>query len=127
MNFTCLNRKKIISVFSLLLCFAIYDTLIKRIDGFPVGLVVFFYCAIYCFILFTIYAIEVQNRFDKKVLTILSLPFILRIVLNLLAIGKDRQGYNNLVSNEYIDHMTWLTIVILLILLLWERFIIIRQ
>ena len=116
-------NKKIISIFLLLLSFAVYDTLIKRIGGFPVNLVVFFYCSIYGFVIFMIYAIEVRNKFDKKVLTILSLPFMLRIVLNLLAIGKDRQGYNNLVSNEYIDYVTWITIVVLLILLLWEKYI----
>ena len=116
-------NKKIISVFLLLLAFAVYDTLIKRIGGFPVNLVVFFYCSIYGFVVFTIYSIEVRSKFDKKVLTILSLPFLLRIVLNLLAIGKDRQEYNNLVSNEYIDYVTWMSLSLLLILALWQKFI----
>ena len=116
-------NKKLISVFLLLLCFAIYDTLIKRIGGFPVNLVVLFYCSIYVFVVFTIYAIEVRSKFDKKVLIILSLPFILRIVLNLLAIGKSRQEYNNLVSNEYIDYVSWMSLSILLILVLWQKFI----
>ena len=116
-------NKKVASIFLLLLCFAIYDSLIKSIGGFPVNLVIFFYCSIYMFVVFMIYTIEVRSKFDKKVLMILSLPFLLRIVLNLLAIGKTRHEYNDLVSNAYIDYVSWMTLSVLIILVLWQRFI----
>ena len=117
--------KKISSFFLLLICFAIFDNLVKNVTEFSVNLDVFYHCSIFAFILFWIWIQwkESRNKFDKKVLMILSLPFILRIVLNLLAIDENYNEYSNLVSNQFIDFITWLAIVILLILVSWEKFI----
>ena len=121
--------KKISSFFLLLICFAIFDNLIKNVTEFSVNLDVFYHCSIFAFILFWIRIQwkENRNKFDRKVLVILSLPFILRLGLNSLAINEDYKGYSKLVSNQYIDFITWLAIVILLLLVLWERFIVLRR
>jgi hypothetical protein len=118
-------NKKIIAIFGLLLCWAVYDKLVKGADSFPVNLVVFFFCSIYCFILFVLWDWRKKegNEFDKTVLIIASLPVMLRIVLNLLAINQDRDVYNSLVSNEYIDYFSWLTLIIILIIASWRKFI----
>ncbi len=119
-------NKKISSLFLLLICFAIFDNLVKNVTEFSVNLDVFYHCSILCFILFWIWIQwkESRNKFDKKVLMILALPFMLRIGLNLLSINKNYEQYSNLVSNQFIDFITWLAIVILLILVSWEKFIV---
>ena len=119
-------NKKIISFFLLLICLAIYDNLVKGVTEFSVNLDVFYHSSILGFILFWIWIQwkESRNKFDRKVLMILSLPFILRIILNLLSINKNYSEYSNLVSNQFIDFITWLAIVILLILVSWEKFIV---
>ena len=48
----------------------------------------------------------------------LSLPLVMRVLLNIFAIGKDRAEYNNLVSNTYIDSVTWSVLVIVLLVIL---------
>ena len=121
--------KKISSIFLLLICFAIFDNLVKDVTEFSVNLDVFYHCSILSFILFWIWILwkESRNKFDKKVLFILSIPFIFRIVLNLLSINEDYKEHSNLVSNQFIDFITWLAIVVLLILVSWEKFIVSRQ
>lgn len=121
--------KKISSFFLLLICFAIFDNLVKNVTKFSVNLDVFYHCSIFAFILFWIWIQwkESKSRFDKRVLIILSMPFILRIMLNLLSINKNYNEYSGLVSNIYIDFITWLAIVILLILIIWEKFIVLHR
>ena len=120
--------KKISSIFLLLVCLALYDNLVKNITEYSVNLDVFYHSSIFTFILFWIWIQWKESvfRIDKRVLIILSIPFILRIGLNLLSINKNYSEYSALVSNRYIDYTTWLTIVILLILILWEKYIILR-
>ena len=100
-----------------------YDSMIKGIEGFPVWLVVFFFCSIYGFIVFDTYAIfrELRSKWEKVVIVILSSPFILRFFLNLFAIRKTRSGYDKLTSNTTIDLFTWLVLVSLLVLILCLR------
>ena len=119
-------NKKIIAVFALLFCFALYDNLVKKSVGFPVNLVVFFYVSLYSFIVYVIYIFyqETINKFDKKVLIVGASPFLLRICLNLLSINRDRDIYNNLVSNEYIDYFSWLALIVILITISWRKFIV---
>ena len=121
--------KKISSFCLLLICFAIFDNLVKNVTKFSVNLDVFYHCSIFAFILFWIWIQwkESKSRFDKRVLIILSMPFILRIMLNLLSINKNYNEYSGLVSNIYIDFITWLAIVILLILIIWEKFIVLHR
>ena len=121
--------KKISSFFLLLICFAIFDNLVKNVTKFSVNLDVFYHCSIFIFILFWIKTTwkESRNKFDRKVLIILSMPFILRFGLNLSAINENYKGYSKLVSNQYIDFITWLAIVILLLLILWEKFIVLHR
>ena len=117
--------KKISSIFLLLICLAIYDNLVKNVTEYSVNLDVFYHSSIFTFILFWIWIQWKESvfRIDKRVLIILSIPFILRIGLNLLSINKNYSEYSALVSNRYIDYTTWLIIVILLIQLLWEKYI----
>lgn len=119
-------NKRIISVFALLLCFALYDTLVKKAQGFPVNLVAFFYCSLYCFIAFVLWdwRKSERNKFDRKILTVAILPFLLRIILNLLSINQSREVYNNLVSNQYIDYFSWITLMGILIIMLWQKYIV---
>jgi ABC-type Mn2+/Zn2+ transport system permease subunit len=121
--------KKITSFFLLLIALAIYDNLVKNISEYSVNLDVFYHSSIFTFILFWIWIQWKESIFklDKRVLIVLAIPFILRIGLNLLSINKSYSEYSDLVSNRYIDYTTWLTIVILLILILWEKYITIRQ
>ena len=113
-------KKKILAIYLLLLSWAVYDSLIKLIDGFPVNLVIFFYVSFYLFALFWIYTTwkEVRHKKDKRILAALSLPLVMRVILNIFAVGKDRAGYNALVSNHYIDTVTWTTLVIVLVIVL---------
>ena len=118
-------NKKISSFFLLLVCFAIYDSLVKRVTEYSVNLDIFYFCSIYSFVVFWIWVLikETRNKFDKKVLMILSVPFILRIVLNLLSINQSYEKYSNLVSNAYIDYVSWMVLSVLLILVSWRKFI----
>ena len=118
--------KKISSFFLLLICFAIFDNLVKNVTEFSVNLDVFYHCSIFAFILFWIWIQwkESRNKFDKKILIILSMPFILRIVLNLLAININYEGYSNLVSNATIDYITWMSLGCFIILISWRKFIV---
>ena len=120
--------KKISSIFLLLVCLALYDNLVKNITEYSVNLDVFYHSSIFTFILFCIWIQWKESvfRIDKRILIILSIPFILRIGLNLLSINKNYSEYSALVSNRYIDYTTWCTVVILLILILWEKYIILR-
>ncbi len=120
--------KKISSIFLLLVCLALYDNLVKNITEYSVNLDVFYHSSIFTFILFWIWIQWKESVFtiDKLILIILSIPFIVRIGLNLLSINKNYSEYSALVSNRYIDYTTWCTVVILLILILWEKYIILR-
>ena len=62
-----------------------------------------------------------RDKFDRRVLLVATLPIILRISLNLLAINETKAVYNQLNSNEYIDYFTWLALFVALIILLWQK------
>lgn len=117
-------KGKINSVFLLLLSFAIYDKLVKYTTEFPVNLVVFYYVSFYSFVIYTIYKMynEAVLNFDKSILFILACPFSLRLFLNLAAINKTRDQYNDLVSNEFIDFFTWGFLIIGVISMLWAKY-----
>ncbi len=116
--------KKISSIFLLLICLAIYDNLVKNITEYSVNLDVFYHCAWLGFALFVAWLFWKESRlkFDKLILIILSIPFIVRIGLNLLSINKNYSEYSNLVSNQYIDYITWMSISSLLIIVSWQKF-----
>lgn len=117
--------KKISSIFLLLASFAIYDSLVKRNTEYSINLDVFYFCSIYSFVVFWIWILinETRNKLDKRVLIILAAPFVLRIVLNLMSINKSYIEYSNLVSNAYIDYISWMALSVLLIFILWQKFI----
>jgi len=114
-----LLNQRIISYYILLSCQATYDAMIKRIEGFPVWLVVFFFCSIYGYIVFDGYLIfrTLKDKWEKATMVVLISPFILRFSLNLLAINEDRKGYDEYTSNITIDLCTWLVLAILLIII----------
>jgi len=118
-------NSKIISLYILLSCFAIYDKAVKIIAVWNTNIVVFFYVSFYSFILFVMYKWynEARLSIDRTIIIILSLPFILRIVLNLLSIGRSRAQYNSLVSNEIIDISTWGFLAVILTVILWKKYI----
>ena len=116
-------NKKILAAFLLIFSWAVYDSLIKIIEGFPVNLVIFFYLCFYGFVLFVfwIWAKELRLKVDKKILVALSMPVLLRIVLNLYAINTERSEYNDIVSNHLIDKATWISLAIaIFILIKWK-------
>ena len=117
--------KKISSIFLLLASFAIYDSLVKRITEYSINLDVFYFCSIYSFVVFWIWILinETRDKLDKRVLIILAIPFVLRIILNLMSINKSYSEYSNLVSNAYIDYVSWMSLSVLLILVVWQKFI----
>jgi hypothetical protein len=116
--------KKINAIFLLLLSLAIFDKLVKGITEFSINLDVQYHGSWMLFVVFVIWLFykEARNKLDKAVLITLSLPFILRIFLNLLAINKDYKTYTSLVSNEYIDRFTWMSLACLLILIAWRKY-----
>ncbi len=117
-------NKKILAAFLLILSWAVYDSLIKIIEGFPVNLVIFFYLCFYGFALFVfwIWAKESRLKIEKRTLYALAMPVLLRILLNLYAINTERSEYNDIVSNHLIDKATWIFLVISLMLIIkWKR------
>jgi len=119
------DSNRITSVFALLLAFAIFDTCVKNTSGqFPVNLVVFFYVSVYGFILFAIhnYRKQAANKFDRKILLFAAIPFVIRIALNLISIGSNYATYDSIVSNAYIDYMTWLILFIMTSITLWQKY-----
>ena len=116
--------KKIASFFLLLICLAVYDNLVKNITEYSVNLDVFYHSSIFTFVLFWMWIQWKESIFklDKRVLMVLSIPFILRISLNLLSINKNYSEYSALVSNQYIDYITWMSLSALLILVSWQKF-----
>ncbi len=117
------------SFFLLLLSFALYDTLVKGAEEFPVNLVVFFYCSVYLFILYTIWLVyqETKDFLTRIVLGVLMAPFVLRIGLNLVALVGSRNQYNQLVSNKYLDIASWLILIAVLITVLCANYIVLRR
>lgn len=120
-------NKKILAAFLLIFSWAVYDSLIKIIEGFPVNLVIFFYLCFYGFVLFVfwIWAKESRLKVDKRTLYALAMPVLLRFLLNLYAINIERSEYNNIVSNHVIDKVTWIFLAIaIFILIKWKRYIV---
>ena len=120
-------NKKLGSVFLLLLSLAIFDNLVKKTTEFSVNLDVQYHSSWFIFALYATYTAhrEVRNKFDKAILKILAIPFLLRLGLNLSAINQSYEVYTNRVSNEYIDLVTWIFLAIgLLILVKWKRYIV---
>ena len=113
---------KVLSVFILLLSFAVYDK--YGTSEWNTNLVVMYYVIFHGFAVFWIWEIykSTRNKLDRAVLIVLSLPFFLRIILTLLAIGKSRDEYNGLVSNSIIDYVTWIALACLLILIVWRKY-----
>ena len=116
--------KKISSFFLLLICLALYDNLVKNITEYSVNLDVFYHSSIFTFILFWMWIQWKESvfRIDKRVLILLSIPFIVRIILNLLSINQEYEKYSSLVSNSTIDYITWMSLSSLLILISWQKF-----
>ena len=116
--------KKISSIFLLLICLAIYDEKVKNVTEFSVNLDVLYHCAWLGFALFVAWLFWKESRlkFDKLILIILSIPFIVRIILNLLSINQEYEKYSSLVSNSTIDYITWMSLSSLLILISWQKF-----
>ncbi len=114
---------KIVSFFILLLSFAVYDK--YGTIEWNTNFVVLYYVVFYGFVVFWIWETykSARNKLDRSILIVLSLPFVLRIFLNLLAVGRDRDIYNSLVSNQYIDLLTWVTLMVFLTMILWGKYI----
>lgn len=114
--------KKIISYFGLLLAYVIYDRLVKQYPEFPVNMAIFFFVSGYGFVLYRIFidTKETKNKVYRTILLILSLPFALRVGLNLSAINTDYEIYNKFTSNYTIDIITWGALLIVFsIALIW--------
>ena len=108
---------------------SIFDTEVKKVDVFSVNLDVLYHGSWFAFALFWWYMTwkEVRLKFDKSMLIIILMYLSVRFILNLLSINEDYEVYSNLVSNEYIDKFTWILIAILILIKLWEKFIVSRQ
>ena len=120
-------NKKILAAFLIIFSWLFYDTLIKILEGFPVNLVILFFCSFYGFVLFTfsVWRFELKSKFDKKILTVLCVPVLLRILLNLYAINTERDDYNAIVNNHLVDTITAIFLAIsIFILIKWKRYIV---
>ena len=122
-------KKKIISYFLVLFSLAVFDKAVKYVDVFSVNLSVQYNGSLMLFIGFVglVWSQETRNKFERKVLILLSMAFLLRFVLNLIAINTDYEKYSGIVNNNYVDVFTWVLVIVGLIIILWERFITTRQ
>ncbi len=124
--------KKFSSFFILIFCLTLYDTLVAKVTEYSVTLDVFYFTKDHCFVLFWIWVTYKESRVkkDKMILKILSIPFVLRILLNLSGLFLDEKNYDNfskIVSNVNIDYFTWITLITLLILILCQKLIILLR
>ena len=103
---------------------AYFDKAVKYVTEFSVNLDVLYHVSFLSFVVFWIYKThsEARNKFDRHILKILSLAFIVRICLNLLSINKDYEKYSRLVNNDAIDIFTWFVLVITLMIAVWEKY-----
>lgn len=112
-----------ISYFMILICFAIYDQIAKSLSDYSLNLSIFYHVSYLSFISFVIIdsAIKTRNK-DRLLLLILSLPFLVRILLNLICINKDYDFYMRIVNQPLIDFLTWSVLIISVIILMpWEN------
>ena len=68
---------------------------VKDVTEFSVNLNIFYHVSIHGFILFWIYIAysETKVKLNKRLLTVISTPFILRIIINMASIDQDYATY----------------------------------
>lgn len=115
--------KRLISFLILTLCMSIFDTAMKFTEVYSVNWDVFFFTSIYGFILYQIYlSVKIaKDPFKQSILYLLSALFIFRIVLNLFSFGRTYEEYSIIVNNEFIDSFTWICLILIGSLLLWQN------
>jgi len=115
--------KKVLAFFVLMLCHSIFDNLVKKVTEFNVNLDVLYHGSWFCFALFFWYDTFklARDRFEKAIMIIILLYLCPRLLLNLFSINETYEVYSNLVSNQYIDLGTWIIIVLLMSIKLWQN------
>ena len=113
-------KKKIISYFLVLLSLAVFDKAVKYVDVFSVNLSVQYNGSLMLFIGFVglVWSTETRNKFERKLLIVLSSAFMLRFILNLIAINATLEKYSAIVNNNYIDAATWFLLVVAIVIIL---------
>jgi len=109
-------------IFLLQLSWVIYD--VFGTENWLTSMVIMYNSIFYIFILFWILDNHKKSilKFDKITLKIMSIPVIFRILLEFVAIGQDRQGYNEITSNVILDRITWIILVIGLTIQIWAKY-----
>lgn len=115
--------KRITTFFLLILSWAIYDKF--GVPDWSTNWVVFFFTSFYGFALYWLF--ETWNLAKgwlyKAVLLAIFFAISARLLPQLLSIGKSRGEYNQLVSNQVTDFVTWLILLLMLISVLWAKYI----
>ncbi len=117
------TKKIIIALFLILLSLAIFDKAVKYTNEFSVNLSVLYngswmlFAAIIAYIGYS----ATRKKWEKWLLIILAMPFLLRAGLNLIAINTRYNLYSKIVNNNYVDLFTWLFLVVALIIFLCSR------
>ena len=115
-----MTKKIIIILFLILLSLSIFDKAVKYTDEFSVNLSVQYNGSWMLFAVLVAYIgySATRKKWEKRLLIILAMPFLLRFGLNLVAINNSYDMYSRIVNNDYIDVFTWLFLVGALVILL---------
>ncbi|MHA2182226.1 MAG: hypothetical protein ACXAAH_12475 [Promethearchaeota archaeon] len=65
-----------------------------------------------------VWSTETHNKFDRRLLILLSSAFMVRFVLNLIAINTSYEKYSRIVNNNVIDYCTWFLLVVAIVITL---------
>lgn len=89
---------------------------------FSVNLNVFIFSSIYSFISFTLIT-EGKRRYgiDRKIYYLMSFPFIIRVILNLLSINQDYKTYSLIVNNRNLDYIQWFVLCGILLITIYQE------
>lgn len=98
-----------------------YDTLIKTSESY-VNLNILFFVSMFGII--SIFIVNEAFRSNRKLFYGVLLVYPLsRVILNLISVNKTWDEYQNIVSNNQLDNLTWILMIFLIATLLikWQK------